>query len=119
MLIINLQNVRDLIVKDKKATSLLPEFKIFFDTWKFSLLSSTFKSLGEKALMDFLLALKPKHIEILEKYFNDSISINTVDYRVVKNRNFPLNKVEEFQMDGYPYFSIYRDNSDLYITYWR
>lgn len=120
MLNINLQNVKDLILYDREATSLFPEFKHFFDTWKFSVKNPSFKSLGEMALTDFLLALKPEHITKLEQYFNDSISVNATDYRIVKNRVIPLDKVEaDLQMDSLPNFALYRDGSQLYITYWR
>ena len=121
MLNINLQNVKDLIMTDKEITNLLPEFKMFFDTWKFSVRYPTFKSLGEKALMDFLLALKLEHIKILEQYFNDSISIHAMDYRMVRNRTFQLDSFEkdDLQLAGFPYLSIYRDSSKVYITNWR
>ena len=117
MLIVNLQNVKDLIISDNKATNLLPEFKHFFDTWKFSVINPTFKSLGDKALIDFLLSLKPKHIEVLEQYFNTSISVDALDYRIVKNITYSLNE-EELQTVGLNNFSIYRDNDHLYISYW-
>ena len=121
MININLQNVKDLILYDREATSLLPEFKHFFDTWKFSVKNPSFKSLGDKAMIDFLLALKPEHIAKLEKYFNELISVNATDYRIVKNRVIPLDELEDgnLQTDGLPNFVIYRDGSQLYISYWR
>ena len=118
MLIINLQNVKDLIISDKKATSLLSEFQHFFDTWKFSVRFPTFRSLGEKALIDFLLSLKPEHIKILEQYFGQPISVDTMDYRIVKNIKMSLNE-EGNLLDGFPNFSIYRNSDNLYITNWR
>jgi hypothetical protein len=119
MLIINLKNVKDLIVLDNKVTNLLPEFKHFFDTWKFSFRNPSFKSLGEKALIDFLLSLKPQHIKLLEQYFNTSISVNAMDYRIVKNINISLDNIEDLKTGEFPNFSIYRDSSRLYISLWR
>ena len=119
MLVINFQNVKDLIASDAKATSLLPEFKHFFDTWKFSVRFPTFKSLGDKALIDFLLSLKPENIKVLEQYFGTSVSIDALDYRIVKNVKLPLGEEGNLQMEGFPNFSIYRDRYHLYISYWR
>ena len=118
-MVINFQNVKDLIMTDKEITNLLPEFKMFFDTWKFSVKNPSFRSLGEKAIIDFLLALKPEHIVKLEKYFNDSISINATDYRIVKNQVIPLDTVHNLEMNELPNFTIYRDSVNLHILQWR
>ena len=118
-MVINFQNVKDLILSNKKVTDLLPGFKHFFDTWKFSVINPTLKSLGDKAIIDFLLSLKPENIKVLEQYFSTSITVDVLDYRIVKNVKLPLGEEETLLEDGFSNFSIYRDSNHLYISYWR
>ena len=120
MLNLNLTNVEELVFYDRNIQAKLPDFSNLFNVWTFSLRAG-FGPIGKKAVMDFLNGLKENHLEILEKYFNDTITVERSDYHIVRNQQVALDNAEVGLnlIQGFPNISIHRDENHLYLSYWR
>jgi hypothetical protein len=117
MLTLNLQNVEELIFYDKKAQSLLPEFKHLFDSWSLAKRYPALRNLGRRSISDLLKHLTETHVQLLAKYFGDEVSVDDLDYHIVKNYNFNINAVD--LQDSFPNLVLYRRGDQLYISTWR
>ena len=120
MLTINLQNIEDLIFLDKKLQSQLPEFRHMFEQWKLAQYTSALRPMGKRAMLDLLNSLDNQNA-LLSRYFGTSVTIDKLDYHLVKNCDFPLEEIETEidKLEGYANFSIYRDKDHIYISFWR
>jgi len=118
---INLHNIEELIFYDNKLQSLFPEFSGVFAQWKLSKMSPSLRSLGKRIVLDFLNDLGPKHIKILSEYFACKVTIQVVDYSLVKNICCGLDEVENTmsEVEGFVDFAIHRNNDQVYICFWR
>jgi hypothetical protein len=124
MLILNFLNVEELIFYDENIRQSLPhDMFAIFEQWKMSKRIPYLKSLGQAAILDFLNTANDDHIDILEKYFDQRIFIERLNYSIVDNFKIPIdqNKIcEEFcKIVDYNYYKTWRDESFLYITFWR
>ena len=106
---------------DKKLQFLLPEFGHLFSQFLLAKRVPALKSLGLRSVLDFLNNTTDEHIKILEGYFKVSVTIDKMDYHLVKNENFSLEDAENKlnDGDGFSNFSPYRDGNRLYISFWR
>jgi hypothetical protein len=119
---LNLNNVEELIFRDKKCRDLLPDFKDCFRQWQFAVTTPGFGALGKRTLIDFLNDLTSEHIVVLCEYFGTrTMSVDKLNYHTILNYEFnlegldtELNRVESFQN-----FSLSRDESRVYISFWR
>jgi len=120
MLNLNLSNVEELIFYDHNICKKLPEFDNLFKIWAFSVKNSL-NPLGKKALMDFLITLKNDHIVILEGCLGDKIVVDRLDYHIARDYRIPIGKAEEQlnSIQGFQNLSIYRNETQLYISFWR
>lgn len=120
MLNINLNNIETVILGDPKVRKLLPEFSYIFNQWLIAKKTPALRFLGKKSVMDLLNQLSNKHLKILENYFDDEVEISKFDYQKIKHMTIPLEEAEEKlkEFQDY-YFSTYRDESLLYISFWR
>jgi hypothetical protein len=120
MINLNLTNVEELVFYDRKIQASLLDFSNLFNVWNFSLRAGL-GPIGKKAVMDFLNDLKESHIEILEKYFNDTITVERSDYHIVRNQQVALDNAEVGLnlIQEFPNISIHRDENHLYLSYWR
>lgn len=120
MLTINLQNIEDLVFLDKKLQSQLPEFRHFFDQWRLAQHAPALRPMGRRAMLDLLNSLD-NHNALLSRYFGTSVTIDKLDYHLVKNYDFPLEGIETEinKVEGYMNFSAYRDKDHFYISFWR
>ncbi len=121
MLTINLNNVETMVFYDQKLQKLLPEFKNIFGQWRLSKIDPSLKPTGQRAMMDFLNSVNEEHIEILSNYFDSDVSINKLDYHIVKNIDFPVSEAES-NLINEKFFNntvLYRKGNQLYISLWR
>ena len=118
---INLNNIEELIFYDKKLCKLLPELKHCFDQWTLAKRFPELRPMGRRAIMDLLNSLENEHIAILENYFNTKITLDKLDYHLVKNYDFSLDEAEEklSEIKGFANFSSYRNGDRLYLSFWR
>jgi len=120
MLTINLQNIEDLVLLDKNLQRQLPEYRHLFEQWKLAQYTPALRPMGRKAMLDLLNSLD-NHTVVLSKYFSTSVTIDKLDYHLVKNYDFPLEGIEN-EIDkvvGYANFSAYRNKDHIYISFWR
>ena len=121
MMHINLQNVEQLIFTDKSLRLLLSDFQQFFDSWKVAQMVPSLRNLGKRSVLDFMNALQPQHVEILESYFGDIVVIDNLDYHIVKDIISDLDDAEMTlsDFDGFVDVAAYRDENSIYICIWR
>lgn len=75
MIFLNLNNVEEIIFKDKKLRIKLQEYKYLFDSYDLAMFSPSLKSLGMRCLNEFIKKCNKKDLEILKEYFNDDVEI--------------------------------------------
>ena len=125
MIKINIQIVEDVIFKNDKIWKELPDMIHLRDQWKLSKISPVLKAMGKKALLDFLNKVKKEHENIISKHLNTSVTIDKLDYHIIKNLEFSIQDAElelnliEAQEPLYSYFGTYRKKDKIYITFWR
>jgi hypothetical protein len=125
MVQINIQNVEEIIFRNDKIWRDLPDLRYLREQWRMSKISPVLRALGKKSLLEFLNKSKKEHEFIISKHLGHSVVIDKIDYFLVKNMEFPIEDVElelnllEAKQPLYPYFSTYRKNNKIYITFWR
>lgn len=122
MLVINLQNIEQLIFYDTKLRVLLPDLRHIIDQWLMSQRVPVLRSIKTSSLSDMITSLDQNHINILEKYFNDTVILDRIDYHIVKNVTLPLDADIEKDLvscEEFNNFAIGRDVEQVYISFWR
>lgn len=122
---INFSNVEQVIFEDEKTHRLFPSyFSNYFETWKLGKRLPMFRQLGKEAILDFLNSVKDEHLEALGEYFGERIVVEKLYYGTTRNLKIPLSDAESVcnhlcEVDGFNYFSTWRDGEYLYISFWR
>lgn len=119
MIVLNLTNIENLIFYDNKVKAKLPEFSDTFKQWAFAKQFPNFRQLVKRTLSDFLENLSEQHIETLSQHFHTTISIDNLDYHIVKNHTLNLLNTTHIQEAIGFTPSISRNKDDIYITFWR
>ena len=123
MIVINLQNVEELIFFDKETHGLFPDSKVYFDQWMLAQRIPSLRSLGKRSVIDFLNSVTDEGIERLESYFEDSVTLELIDYHIVKTYSSNVEGVEEelnsARTVGYNNFNVSRNKNIVNITFWR
>ena len=117
----NLQNVEEVIFMDKRVWPVLPEFRHLFDSWNLGTRVTALRNLARRSVMDFLNGLQDEHIVKLSEYFDEPVTVDKLDYHVVRNLDVPLeNAVGDLEKcDGFLDLAICRKGSRLYISLWK
>lgn len=124
MLKLNFSNVEELIFYDTEAQKMLdPELFSTFEQWRLSKRVPYLDSIGKQAMLDFLNNISDNDVLSLENYFGKKIIIEKFNYKIVKNIKVPIEKIdicnELCKIESLPYYSTFRDQENLYITFWR
>jgi len=123
MIVINLQNVEELIFFDKETYKLFPDSKVYFDQWMLAQRIPSLRSLGKRSVIDFLNSITNEEMEALERYFEDSVVLELIDYHIVKTHSFNVDDVEKelnsASIVGYNNFNVSRNKNIVNITFWR
>lgn len=121
----NFSNVEKLVFHDPELQSLLPPHMFsYFEQWKMGKQMPFLKQIGKSAMLDFLNNLNEDHIAILEEYFGERVIVERLDYSVAMNIEIPLTDANEVckrlcEVEGNYYYSTWRDDKTLYISFWR
>ena len=120
-MIINLQNIEGLIFRDKKVQKLLFDFNQQFNQYLLATKVPGLRSLGKRSVIDVLNNLREEHIVKLREYFNTEITIDRIDYHIVKNYNSDISELESNLCDfqGFQDLCLYRKDNQIYISFWR
>lgn len=120
MIFLNLHNVEELIFYDHRVKKLLPEYANTFAQWTFAKQNIGMRQLAKRTLSDFLESLQEEHLSILAQYFGDKITINKMDYHIIKNVDFDPEEAE-LLMNGFDEYDLapFINKEGLHITFWR
>lgn len=120
MLNLNLNNVEKLVFESGLIKK-FPEFKQQYDQWKLSKINPSLRQLGKRTLIDFVNCLENEHISVLEEHFKASITIDKMDYHIVKNCKLSTSRLEIDlnEIQGLENFTTYTDGCQFYISFWR
>lgn len=124
MLKLNFSNVEDLVFYDLEVQKMLdPELFSTFEQWRLSKRIPYLKDIGKQAILDFLNNITEDDILVLENYFQKKIYVEKFNYKIIKNIKVSL---ENFnicnalcEIDSFSYYTTYRDDENIYITFWR
>lgn len=118
---INLKNIEEIIFFDKKIQLLLPEFRHFFDQWQLGQHIPGMKALAKRSVLDVLNALDENHIKKLEEYFNESVLVDKIDYKIVAHFDSTIqNEAKDFcNFVAYKEFCIFRNKDKISLSFWR
>jgi len=106
---------------DKKAQLALPDFKHLFDSWALATRITALRNLGRRSLLDFLNGLNADHLQTLSDFFKESVTVDKLDYHVVRNVECSLDGVAEemSKYEGFLDVAAYRKGDNVYISFWR
>lgn len=125
MVTLNFSNVEKLVFYDSELQKLLPPHMFsYFEQWKLGKQMPFLKQVGKAAMLDFINNLHDEHIAILEEYFDERVVVERLDYGVAMNIEVPLADANEVcsklcEIEGDYYFSTWRDEKVLHISFWR
>jgi hypothetical protein len=122
MININLKNIEELVLKNPLAKSLFPDLRHLFDQWLLSYRFSALDTMRKQAMLDLLNSLDGPHVEKLARLFGDMISVEKLDYHIVRNLNFSINDSiggELTKHGSYTNIALSRSANQMYITMWR
>ena len=124
MLDFNFSTIEKLVFYDQEAQKMLPmSYFGLFEQWRISKRLPMLGSIGKQAVLDFLNNLTDSDIEALELYFGDKINVERLNYSVALDLRVPLIDAdictELCEVVDFNYFSTWRDEEHLYISFWR
>jgi hypothetical protein len=124
MLKINFSNVEEILFANQEVREILPAyFSNYFETWAMAKRLPVLRQIGKQAIYDLLNSLGDNEIASLEEFFGEKINVERLNYSVVRNLTIPIHEVDGCEhlcnIVGNNYYSMWRDNEHLYITFWR
>jgi hypothetical protein len=123
MLHINFSNIESLILENNELKHFLPSScRGFIDQWQSVKPFPMLRELGKQALFDLINSFDDESIDALENFFNDVVVVEKLNYNTVDNLVLPINNDicdHLCKLRGFKYFSTWRDEKNLYITFWR
>lgn len=124
MLYLNFSNVEELVFYDTEAQRLLPQHMFsIFEQWRMAKRIPFLREMGKHAILDFLNTLGDDDVAVLEEYFGEKIVVEKLNYSVAMNLKVPLSEARVCEalcgVEGFNYFTTWRDDEYLYISLWR
>lgn len=122
MLYLNFSNVEELIFWNTDIQKLFPEHMFsLFEQWRLAQLHPFLRELGKQAILDFLNSLTDEDIDVLEEYLGEKIVVERLNYNIAINIKMPISKACEklCEVEGFNYFSTWRDDEHLYLSCWK
>jgi hypothetical protein len=125
MMRLNFSNIESLILENGDLKYILPSsLHPYIEQWKIGQQFPMLRQLGRQALFDLINALDDKTIESLEKFFGQRIIVEKLNYNIVENIMVPVEDAAVIcdhlsKIRGFNYFSTWRDDKYLHITFWR
>lgn len=124
MLNLNFSTAEELIFWDSALQRKLdPDLFSVFEQWRLAKRVPMLREIGKQAILDFLNMVSEEDVAVLEEHFGEKIVVEKLNYTVAMNLKIPLaeSKVceELCKVEGFNYFSTWRDDEYLYISAWR
>ena len=121
MVEIGLNNVEELVLKDSRLRSMLPDLQSYFDTWLLGQHVAGLRPLASRTKLDLLHAIQSSHLAVISKYLGHEVSIRTFDSNVVANCDCVVEETLAC-LDGLAEYSeivVHRHGDNIHITAWR
>ena len=101
-----------------------PSYFSIFEQWRIAKRMPMLKSIGKQAVLDLLNTLTESDIVSLETYFQESVFLEKLNYSITRNLKVPLAETKDIcnslcDITDVNYFSTWRDDEYLYISFWR
>ena len=125
MLHINFSNIEELVMENSEMYQVLPSSaRTHIELWKIGKQFPPMRQIGRQALFDLINPLDDDAIEAMEEYFGERIMLEKLNYNVVENMVVPIDDAKRIcdllcEIKGFNYFSTWRDDKHLYISFWR
>ena len=122
---LNFLNVEELIFYDREVQSKLPTHMFsLFEQWRLAQRVPYLRDIGKQAMLDFLAGLNDEEdVPTLEEYFGEKIIVERLNYHIAESIRVPLNEStickELCEVEGFNYYSTWRDEDFLYVSFWR
>lgn len=120
MINFNQSNIDDLVFQNNDIKKQLPETKHIFDQWILGIRATPLKYLAQKSRLEMLEYIN-SHLDYFEIYFNDEVSVESINYRIATNETIPLDGLEASlnKKERPIYFSFSRDSKQIYLSSYR
>jgi hypothetical protein len=79
MIFLDLNNVEDIVFKNKNLRIQFPHFKYLFDSYDLGMVSISLKSLAMRCLNEFIKKCTDEDIKKLEEFLNDEVEISKLN----------------------------------------
>lgn len=121
MININLNNAEEILFLNNSIRETLSDFKQIFQQWEFAKTHYFLRNIAKKSISDLLQSLSAEDIAKISLVLGDQVTIDNLDYHIVKNISLPLDCQKELNNLGglFDNFSISRDKEQVYISFWR
>lgn len=124
MLYLNFSNAEELVFFDADVQRFLPDHMFsIFEQWRLAKRIPYLREMGKQAILDFLNTVTDDDVIVLEEYFGQKIIVEKLNYSVASNYKVPLSESGACEVlcriEGFNYFSTWRDDEYLYISAWR
>lgn len=124
MLHLNFSNAEEIVFYDRQLQQRLPAHMFgIFEQWRLAQRVPFLRDLGKQAILDFLNGIEDDEISIIEKHLNQKIIVERLNYSVALNLVVPLADTEICrklcEVEGFNNYSLWRDDTSLYISFWR
>ncbi len=118
---LNLNNIEEFLFEDQKIRKILPEFINLFDQWKLAKITPALRSLGKRSVLELMNSLNEEHLSKLSNYFSTKVTIDKIDYRIVKNYTWDESQVEQelSKINSFGNYAIHKEGNNISITFWR
>ena len=121
---INFSNIEEIVFFDRHLQNLLPpHYFSIFEQWRLAQRFSYLREIGKQAIMQFIQGITDDDIQVLEDYFGERVVVEKMIYSIAENFSIPLNQTAICNtlcdIEGFPSYSMWRDEYMLHLTFWR
>lgn len=122
-MILNSSNIEDVVLRNSGLLNKLSHHKDHIQQWTLGQMIPALRPTGQKAKIDLLNKLTEGDLEVIREYLKlDSLTIEMLDYTMVKNHTTNVADIEGFLNGGNVMlndFCVAREGEQLYICTWR
>ena len=121
MIFLDLNNIEDIVFKNKQLRFQLPHFKYLFDSYDLGMFSITLKSLAMRCLNEFIKKCTNDDIKILEEFLKEKIEISKLNVDPVVLFESDLNNLEFNMSVDYNCIDVclYRNKDQIKGILWK
>ncbi len=121
MIVLKLMTVENLLFKNKSLIKQFPEFSSYYQQWLLAQRVPFLRDMGKKAILNLLNNLNENHLDIISQHYEDNVKLEKFNHNIIVNFKSTIDNLEDElnsrQEVGNPL--IYRENDQVYISFWR